>query len=461
MKLATWLAGPAGEALPRQVLWLILTRSISALGAGMTMFAINVWIYEQSRSYALFAALTLLTSVPNLLLGPMVGVIVDRCNKKTLLTACEAFTAGIVLCALAIVMHGPMALWQAGLVILALSVAGSFRWTLMAATIGSLVPKEALGRANGLLQALAGVSEVSAPLLGAVALHALGPAAVFGVDAATSIVAVLAILGLDARLLQPREQRGDVYRFWRDAFFGLRWIGEHAHLRRILWFITGYNVAGGVFMVGFVPHLLTFANQQTLGMALALEGAGAFVGGMLFTRAAIDARKAERLVYATAAGFGAVMTAWGFVNGPAGALVVAAASGMLTSTLIASLQTLWHSLVPPELQGRVFATRRMVSYSLIPVATLASIPLASHVMTPALQAWPSLQLAWGAPEPGGLGLLNSVMGMLLVPACLLAAAWSERQHRARAREHLAAQQDGTQPELALARPAPAEGFSSR
>jgi DHA3 family macrolide efflux protein-like MFS transporter len=352
--------------------------------------------------------------------------VVDRCNKKTLLFGCEAFTAVAVFGALAALSQGALGLGQAGLVVLVLSIASNFRWTLMGATIGALVAKDGLGRVNGLRQSLAGVSEVCAPLLGAVALHAFGPQLVFGADIATSLLAMLAVSVLDKTALLPREARGEAYRFWRDAFFGLRWVARQTHLRRLLVFITGYNLAGTVFLVSFIPRLLSFCDERTLGMTLAIEGGGAFIGGLLFTRAAVDARQSERAVYACAAAFGAVMVAWGFVNGPIGALLTAGASGMLTSTIISSLQTSWHALVPPPLQGRVFATRRMVSYSLIPLATLASIPLAAHVMSPLLEAIPTLQMAWGAPKSGGLGLLNSVLGALLIPASLYAARSSGR-----------------------------------
>lgn len=415
------LARPTESGLARGVFWLVLTRGISALGSGMTMFAINVWVFEQSHSYATFAGLTLLTSLPNLLLAPIVGVIVDRCHKKLLLAACEASTVLAVLFVLAALLRGSLGLWQAGAAVLMLSIASNFRWTLMGATIGSLVPREQLGRVNGMRQAMSGVSEVCAPLLGAMLLHTVGPRVVFCADIATSLIAMLAVAMLDAAPLAPQAARGDIYRFWNDAMFGLRWVAGNPRMRRLLAFITGYNFAAAVFMVGFLPRLLGFSGEGTLGVAFALEAGGALLGGILFMRLAADIHRLESLIYLCAAGFGAVMTAWGATRNAYCAFALAFISGLLTSAIVAALQTTWQAQVPPPLQGRVFAARRMVSYSLIPVATLLSIPLSSHVMTPLIAATPVLQGLWGDALQGGIGLLTSLLGALLVPVSLALA----------------------------------------
>lgn len=431
-------ARDAAAPLPPGVFWLVLTRGVSALGSGMTMFAINVFVFEKSHSYAIFATLTLLTSVPNLLLAPVAGLVVDRCHKKTLLAACELVTAGAVAFALLAVRAGSLGLWQAGVAVLVLGMTSSFRWTLMGAALGALVPeKEGLRRVNGLRQALSGVTDVTSPLLGAVALHAVGPQLVFSADILTSFVAVFAVGALDAGRLAPRDRRDAARSFLDDALFGWRWVMAHPRLRRLLLFITGYNLVGSVYAVSFMPHLLSFADDRTLGTALALEGAGAFAAGMLLSHRRAAAFDPARTVYACAAAFGVVVAAWGTVHGPVGALVTAALTGLLTSAIVASLQTTWHLLVPPELQGRVFAARRMVSYSLIPLATLSSIPLTSHVVGPLLQVSPALQSVWGGQTDGGLGLLISLLGALLVPASLVAArayARARAVHRSPAAE---------------------------
>lgn len=408
-------------SIPRSIYVFLVTRALSAFGSSMTAFAINVWVFEKTRSYILFAALTLLTSLPNLLLAPIVGIVVDRYNKKYLLAACEAVTAIAVLFALGASLSDAFGLLQAGFVVLALSIASNFRWTLMGASIGTLVPREHLNRINGIQQSFEGVIDIGAPLLGAAALHAFGPSWVFFIDIGTSVIALAALSVLDGRLLAPMNQHSTVTGFLHNALYGVRWIMQHQDLRRLLLFITVYNLAGGVFTVSFVPHFLSIAGKESLGIALALEGAGALLGGLLIARRTYRPEQSERTVYLCAAVFGVVMTVWGLVKSDIGGFVVAVCGGMVVSALIASLQTTWQANVPPEVQGRVFAARRMISYSLIPLATLLSIPFATQVTAPLLGQLPALQAFWGTGESAGLGMLLSGLGALLVPVSALAA----------------------------------------
>jgi DHA3 family macrolide efflux protein-like MFS transporter len=407
-------------SIPRSVYVFLATRALSAFGSSMTAFAINVWVFEKTRSFTLFAVLTLLTSLPNLLLAPIVGIVVDRYNKKYLLMACEATTAATVLFALVAFVADTFGLLQAALVVLALSIASNFRWTLIGASIGTLVPREHLNRINGIQQSFEGVIDIGAPLLGAAALHALGPGWIFVFDIGASAIALAALFILDGRLLVPKNQHSLATGFLRNALVGVQWIMRHRDLRRLLFFITFYNLAGGVFTVSLIPHFLSFAGKESLGVALALEGAGALLGGLLIARMKYSLDRSETVVYTCAATFGIVMTLWGGVNNDIAAFIALFFSGAVVSALIASLQTTWQANVPSDLQGRVFAARRMISYSLIPVATLLSIPFASQVTAPLLALHPMLQAIWGTGESGGLAMLLSLLGALLVPASTIA-----------------------------------------
>ena len=55
---------------------------VSALGSNLTGFALAVWIYQQTGSATLFALITLVTTVPGLLLLPFAGALVDRWDRR-------------------------------------------------------------------------------------------------------------------------------------------------------------------------------------------------------------------------------------------------------------------------------------------------------------------------------------------------------------------------------------------
>lgn len=409
-------------SVPYSVYWLLITRALSTFGASMTVFTINVWVFEETRSYALFASMTVLSLLPNLLLAPIVGIVVDNYNKKYLLAACEVITAIIVFFALVTFLNNSFGLFQACIATFALSCVSSFRWTLMGATIGNLVPPKLLSYINGIQQSLAGAVEIGAPLLGAVMLYALGPSWVFSIDILTSIVAFTTIiLVLNSRALEPAKIQNIKPGFFHNAIYGVQWVIQHPRSLRLLIFTTAYNFAGGVFTVSFIPHFLSFASKESLGVALALEGAGALLGGILVSKIRYLGNHLEQFIYLYASVFGILMVVWGGVGSDIGGYIIVIFSGMIVSMLIATTQTIWQMDVPSEIQGRVFAARRMISYSLIPLATLLSIPFSKYITDSLIINYPLLQRFWGTGASAGLGMLLSILGVFLVVVSLFTA----------------------------------------
>jgi len=65
-----------------------------------------------------------------------------------------------------------------------------------------------------------------------------------------------------------------------------------------------------------------------------------------------------------------------------------------------SNQAIWQAKVAPDLQGRVFATRRLIAWFVTPFATLLAGPLADYVFEPAMnqtRSCPPLLAGWLAP----------------------------------------------------------------
>jgi DHA3 family macrolide efflux protein-like MFS transporter len=58
---------------------------ISLLGSGMTQFALTMWIFQQTGKATHLALLGVFFMVPLLLMSPVVGVMVDRYDRKLMM----------------------------------------------------------------------------------------------------------------------------------------------------------------------------------------------------------------------------------------------------------------------------------------------------------------------------------------------------------------------------------------
>ena len=88
-----------------------------------------------------------------------------------------------------------------------------------------------------------------------------------------------------------------------------------------------------------------------------------------------------------------------------------------------SSQAIWQTKVAPDIQGRVFAIRRMIAWSAIPIAYILAGPLADNVFRPLLSEGGPLaegivgQLLGVGPSRG-IGLLFVSIGVvnIIIPA---------------------------------------------
>jgi hypothetical protein len=96
-----------------------------------------------------------------------------------------------------------------------------------------------------------------------------------------------------------------------------------------------------------------------------------------------------------------------------------------------SSQAIWQVKVPVDVQGRVFAVRRLIAQITAPVSYLAAGPLADRVFEPLLAAGGplagSVGRVLGVGEGRGIGLLFVVLGTLTA----LISVWGYLQPRVR------------------------------
>jgi len=120
----------------------------------------------------------------------------------------------------------------------------------------------------------------------------------------------------------------------------------------------------------------------------------------------------SHLIGAVLMGLGADATVW----------IPVSFAGMFVSPVInASNQAIWQSKVAPDLQGRVFATRRLIAQVSAPPAMVVAGLLADAVFEPAMKPGGSLAPIFGWLVGTGEG---SGMALIFIFAGLLGAAFS-------------------------------------
>lgn len=392
---------------------LVVTRGIAAIGSTLTAFALDVWVFKQTGSYAIFAMIALFATLPSLLFAPFAGVITDRFNRRTILFVCDAISFLVVTVVLVAALLECLSVALVGLTVLGLAIASELRWSALGASISMLVPKERRGQINSVQLVFRGITAILGPILAAVGLDFLGLTILVAINAAAYLIAILGLMSIPFPTQAPRTTN-PATSFWSELTYGFRWVLEHRGLKRLLIFFMLINIGLSVFTVSFAPYILLVASQSVLGVTLGLQGAGMFVMGLVLARFRFERFQLSNRILWGALCYGTCIFLWGLSRQSFLLFAIALALGALASVMMAASQTIWQNHVPSEIQGKVFSVRTVASFGLTPIAIFASIPIADRVFLPLTDNASGLRAIWGSGQVGAIGLMVSGFGAAIV-----------------------------------------------
>ncbi len=402
-----------------------LGQAVSLLGSGLTWFALGVWIFQQTGSATRFALLSFCAAIPVVALAPLAGVLVDRWDRRRVMMLGDAGSGLCTLILVVLAWSGRLAVWHVYAVITVSAAASAIQALAFTAATTLLVSKRHLGRASGLSQLGLALAHVAAPGLAGMLIGPIGLHGVLLVDCATMAAALLALAAV--RIPRPPGvPAGETGRptVWRDGVGGWSFVRRRPGLVGLLLLFAAANFSLGLLQVLLTPLVLGFASTAALGIVLSVAGAGMLAGGVVMSLWGGPSRRVPGILGCLALQ-GAIFLLGGVR--PNAALIAGAAFVVMfvIPVLEGCSQAIWQTKVAPALQGRVFAVRRMVAWSAMPLAYLIAGPLADHMFEPLLAVGgplaPSLGRVVGAGPGRGIGLLFVLVGVLLL--CAVAAAW--------------------------------------
>ncbi len=257
---------------------------VSTLGSGLTSFALGVWIYERTGSTTLFALNMLAFVLPNLLVSPFAGALVDRWDRRRVMILSDT-GAGLSTLAIVVLMTlGRLEVWHVILISAWNSAFTTFQWPAYSAATTLLVPKAQLGRAGGMVQIGEAMSQLISPALAGALFVTVGLQGVVVVDFVTYLFAVTTLLLVhipSPELSQDGlEGRGSI---WKEAIYGWRYIAARKGLFGLLTVFAAYNFFSGLFSPLIGPLILDMYSPEVFGYLGSIVGVGMLVGTLLMS----------------------------------------------------------------------------------------------------------------------------------------------------------------------------------
>lgn len=391
---------------------------VSLAGTGLTNFALGVWVYQRTGSVTQFALISFSASLPGIFLLPLAGALIDRWDRRWAMMLSDTGAALGTLTIWLLLTAGQLEIWHIYLISAFHSACGSFQLPAYTSATTMLVPQKHLGRASGMIQIELALAEILAPVLAGVLMVTIGLEGIVLIDLGTFSFAVLTLLLARVPRLQATaaglEGKGSLL---REAVYGWTYIKARPGLLSLLLFFAVSNLTTGMVMVLIVPLVLSFSTVPMLGTVSSIASGGMLLGGLTMSVWGGPHRRVHGVL-----GFSLLCGIALLLGGlhPSAALIASAAALYVFSTQLVNgcSQALWQSKVALDVQGRVFAMRRMIALSTMPLARLAAGPLVDHLFEPWLVIGGPLAGSVGriiGAGPGrGIGFLFIVLGVFRV-----------------------------------------------
>jgi MFS transporter, DHA3 family, macrolide efflux protein len=332
----------------------------------------------ETGSATILATAMLMAMVPQIILGPIIGPLVDCWNRKRIMIFADLSIAVITIGLVVLFTTGAIQVWHIYVAMVCRAIGQSFHFPAMLASIPLIVPEKHLSRAAGLNQMLQGVVTIAAPPAGAMLIGLFPMYNVLAVDIVTAILAVSCLLFIN--IPQPELTTRTVDSSpYRDMINGFKYI---------------FKVPGFIALIGLcavivflivpsftlMPILVTDhlgGDVFKLGWLNSAFGIGMIAGGILmgiwtgFKRRIITTLVGS-LILSTATVFLGFTSLNLYFLALTASFVVGAGMSVANAPMMAIMQ----SVTAKDMQGRMFSIFNSLTSALTPLGLAVAGPVA-------------------------------------------------------------------------------------
>jgi MFS transporter, DHA3 family, macrolide efflux protein len=405
---------------------------VSLLGTAMSQFALTLWAWELTGSATALALVGLFSFAPVVLVSPIAGALVDRWDRKTMLSDLMAGLATVVIFLLN--ASGNLQIWHLYIAGAFAGIFQSFQFPAYSAAISTMLNKEQYARASGMMGLAESASGILAPPIAGALFVFIGLRGLLLIDIITFVFAIsmLLLVFIPAPVVTEEGEKSRSGGFWREVSYGFTYIFQRPSLLGLQLVFFFINLTATFSFIVLAPMILSRTAEAgngeiILGTVQSFAGIGGVVGSLLLSVWGGPKRRVHGVLLGMFASSLLGMFPLGFGLVPIFWMIGSFFSSFFIPILNGSNQAIWQAKVAPDIQGRVFSVRRLIAQITAPVAMLLAGPLADQVFEPAMMPGGSLSDVFGklvGTGPGaGMALMFLISGVLGIIVSLGAYAF--------------------------------------
>ncbi len=407
---------------PYLTLW--ATQSLSALGSGMTSYALVLWLYLKTGSALGTALLSVCSYAPYVIMSIFAGALSDRWNKKRTMLVCDLLAAVSTVAVFMLIKADALTAWHLyilnalnGLMNTIQQPAGEVAATL-------LIPKEYYQKTSGLRSLSQSLNSILTPILATALFSFAGIDAVIAVDLVTFAFAFLVLL-LFIKIPEnggPDERSTE--KLLTSARQGIAWLRKNPLIMTLILYLACINLVASVYNAALPAMVLSKprGGESVLGIVNTCVGVATLAGSVLVTFLPVLKNRVRIIALTLLFSMSSENFLLAFGKTPAVWCIGAVLGWIFIPLMNANLDVIFRSSIPIDMQGRVYSCRNTLQFFTIPIGFLLGGVLVDEVFEPLMMAQDKFSLLvtlFGETKGSGAAMLFCIIGVTGVVVCLV------------------------------------------
>lgn len=407
----------------RTFIIILIGQSISIMGSRLTTFALGVWVFLNTGSVTQFSLIAVSATIPGIVIAPFAGTLVDRWDRRKAMIFSDSGAALRTLAIVVLLSTQNLEIWHIYLAAAVNSFFRAFQQPAFHASITLLVPKKNYARANAMVDTMHAVSDIAAPVIAGILIVTIQLWGVLMIDFATFLFALftLLIITIPKPEATPEGQKGKGS-FLQETAYGWKYVRARSGLFALLLFFASLNFSLAFSTILLTPLVLSFGSPPVLGTVESVGSIGMFIGGLFLSTWGGPNRRIPAIL-----GSGVVIGSAIILSGIRPNAVIIATGEFIVCFCIpivsACSRAIWQAKTAPDVQGRVFSIRSMISWSTTPLSYFSAGVLADSIFEPLMASKgalaPSVGKIIGVGPGRGIGLMFIMVGILAIIAAVV------------------------------------------
>lgn len=233
---------------------------VSVFGDALYSIALGFWILQETGSTAIMGTLMALVNIPKIILGPFMGVLVDRADRKKLIIIGDIIRGvSIILIAIA-ALNNHLEVWMVMVVGIVLGGCSTFFNPAIQSVLPDLVPQGELLRANSSYTMATTGADIIGQSIGGFIYGIVGAPIMFLLNGISYLMS-----GLSESFIEvPKIERKNINVTFKEDFIdGIKFIFKFQGLVRTIIMAFFINFIFGMIRVLIIPW---FLSNPDLGM---------------------------------------------------------------------------------------------------------------------------------------------------------------------------------------------------